>query len=891
MATLDFDKRFEKLTGHEPFIWQKRLFEECFVTGQIPSALDLPTGLGKTSVMVIWYLARLAGAPLPRRLVYVVDRRAVVDQATDEAENIKTRSDDANLRISTLRGQHADNRKWLEDPASPAIIVGTVDMIGSRLLFEGYGVSRRMRPYHAGLLGADTLVVLDESHLVPPFERLLRRIADTDDFRPTEKADRDLIPRFHLLPLSATGRNHDDKVFRLNGSDRDDEIVRARLGAEKRLTFAPVGKAKLEDRLAKEAWSLVENDAAPARVLVYCNTREVAEKTKKAIEKLAKPAKIAPENFQLLVGARRVKEREDAKTRLKDLGFFSEKDKLPPETSAFVIATSAGEVGVDLDADHMVMDLVPFERMVQRLGRVNRVGGTEREARIVAIEAPDEKLPDELKARAKKAAALLKVLPQAENTVFQAGPAALVELREKAGQQRIREATSPDPLYPALSRPLVDAWSMTSLQEHSGRPEVQPWLRGWVDDLPQTTLVWRTFLPVRQGGDRATDKEIAEFFAAAPPHLTEKLETESFRLRDWLNKRLKKLRKAAEREGTDDLPEGDTVVAFLLGKANENRRFFTLDGLIEAVENKKQFEQRITGMTLVMDACIGGLTEDGLLADAPKMPPAAAADGEDGWWNAEAKMPLVPFRVYRVATNNEGAESEAAPEQERDSKWRPIHAFDLERDSEGRPTERLVIDKWQGEDPNEDGRSVASRAQSLTEHQDWVGDRAGRLVEKLKLKSEIAAAVVCAAKLHDEGKRAERWQNAFHTPRNGRPYAKTGSRRPPNTTILGKYRHEFGSLAHVARNNEFGALREDLKDVVLHLVAAHHGRARPVIGTEGCDDGPPSLLEARARDVALRFARLQKRFGPWGLAWLEAILRAADQQASRDLDGENSSDG
>ena len=83
---------------------------------------------------------------------------------------------DRPLPISTLRGRHADNREWMAGPAASAIVVGTVDMVGSRLLFEGYGVSRRMRPYAAGLLGCDTLVMLDEAHLARPFERLLQAI-------------------------------------------------------------------------------------------------------------------------------------------------------------------------------------------------------------------------------------------------------------------------------------------------------------------------------------------------------------------------------------------------------------------------------------------------------------------------------------------------------------------------------------------------------------------------------------------------------------------------------------------------------------------------------------------------------------------------------------------
>lgn len=114
---MNFQNEFKKFTDFKPLSWQKRLYSEYFAAGALAGAVDMPTGLGKTAVMAIWYLALNAGARLPRRLVYVVDRRAVVDQATAVAYKIKERSGDDNLRISTLRGQHVGNREWLEDPA------------------------------------------------------------------------------------------------------------------------------------------------------------------------------------------------------------------------------------------------------------------------------------------------------------------------------------------------------------------------------------------------------------------------------------------------------------------------------------------------------------------------------------------------------------------------------------------------------------------------------------------------------------------------------------------------------------------------------------------------------------------------------------------------------
>src|SRR5439155_16412911 len=100
------------------------------------------------------------------------------------------RPEEEPLAISTLRGQFADNAEWRNDPARPAVVVGTVDMIGSRLLFSGYGCGFKSRPLHAGFLGQDALLVHDEAQLEPAFQELVTAIQHeqcsgrTPDLRP-----------------------------------------------------------------------------------------------------------------------------------------------------------------------------------------------------------------------------------------------------------------------------------------------------------------------------------------------------------------------------------------------------------------------------------------------------------------------------------------------------------------------------------------------------------------------------------------------------------------------------------------------------------------------------------------------------------------------------------
>ena len=197
----------------------------------------------------------------------------------------------------------------------------------------------------------------------------------------------------------------------------------------------------------------------------------------------------------------------------------------------------------------------------------------------------------------------------------------------------------------------------------------------------------------------------------------------------------------------------------------------------------------------------------------------------------------------------------------------------------GEPSAALAVDGWAGDAANEEERAEADRPQQLDEHQSWAEDCARQIAQRLGVETARANLLALAARLHDEGKRAARWQRAFKAPIDGRPYAKT--KGPIDFDLLDGYRHELGSLPHVETHNDFKALGTDDQDFVLHLIAAHHGFARPVIGTSGCDDAPPSIVEERARAVALRFARLSRRWGPWGLAWWEALLRSADQIASR----------
>ena len=170
----DFASFFRDMHGHEPFPWQQRLTEQVLRDGAWPNVMDLPTGTGKTAVLDTAVFAMAARPDTsPRRVVFVIDRRIVVDQVYVRAQRIRDRIEagdtetlrqvrdrlralsdgDVVLGVAALRGGIPVDNEWTYRPDQPWVVVSTVDQFGSRLLFRGYGVSRGMRPVHAGLAG------------------------------------------------------------------------------------------------------------------------------------------------------------------------------------------------------------------------------------------------------------------------------------------------------------------------------------------------------------------------------------------------------------------------------------------------------------------------------------------------------------------------------------------------------------------------------------------------------------------------------------------------------------------------------------------------------------------------------------------------------------------
>jgi CRISPR-associated endonuclease/helicase Cas3 len=191
---------------------------------------------------------------------------------------------------------------------------------------------------------------------------------------------------------------------------------------------------------------------------------------------------------------------------------------------------------------------------------------------------------------------------------------------------------------------------------------------------------------------------------------------------------------------------------------------------------------------------------------------------------------------------------------------------------------QLSADESLGRD--EDARSLGAKSVTLAEHTRVIEAVARKLGVQLGLSPELSEAIAIAARWHDRGKDRRWWQAAIGNP-NGEPLAKSGQSYFDHS-LNNNYRHEFGSLIEARDSEELR--NHPQRELILHLIAAHHGHARPSFAPQAFDRSvPTSVCAAIAAEVPERFVSLQQHYGWWTLAWLEALVKCADAIASANL--------
>ncbi len=837
-----FAASFQRLTDNCPFPWQTDLYIRL-CSGKVPRACVVPTGLGKTSVIAIWFLARLENPGLPRRLVYVVNRRTVVDQTTDEVTKLRGKLPEIGMKvddlaISTLRGQFADNREWSADPSRPAVICGTVDMIGSRLLFSGYGVGFKGRPLHAGFLGQDVLLVHDEAHLEEPFQRLATSIVEVQERFLGER----VAPRLHVMAMTATPRGMNDPL-RITADDR--EAANERLDAVKQLVLVAVEKEADVSSIVDHAYALHARDRA---VLVFVRT---VDGVKKVVDGLMKK-KVHEDHIDQLTGTLRGKER-DALVARPVFKRFLPHPEYDITGTVYLVCTSAGEVGVNISADDLVCDLSPFDSMAQRFGRVNRFGKRKGAdgSTVTVVHPTTFDAKGQFEERRENTLNLLKPLHSVSPNQLEALPQ---EARERA--------FTPTPECLPLTDILIDAWSLTSIRTRMpGRPPVEPYLHGIAEhEKPETRVVWREEVGVitKDMLDDHPPQDLLEAYELKPHEI----------LRDTSKRVFEELRALAERFG--------------------GRPVWLLDdsGVVDARHTLRTLTARdddapIRHRTVLLPHDVGGLDPRGMLvgnaqAAADSAQPIDNDVADEAWLPDDHGKSVEERRRERVRVDRRDADAARGMRLVRTIRWP-----DADEESDVPPR----VWYWFERPAIKENSRYAVQPVMLDVHAGDVERKLDDILSRLSLDATLVSALRLAARWHDLGKRRERWQASIGRPDNlnGMWFAKSGrawaSRRESS------YRHEFGSLLDVTRLDEcaeFHALDVGAQDLVLHVIACHHGMARPHFSPDQTldDNHPAETAEAMSIEVARRFARLQRRFGHWGLAYIESIFRAADWHAS-----------
>jgi CRISPR-associated endonuclease/helicase Cas3 len=975
---------FQALWNRNPYPWQERL-ADLASAGEWPKWVTLPTGAGKTAcldIAVFALAAQMAKGTQPRtaplRIVFAVNRRIIVDEAFERARSIAQAlrdaangtplhavasalrtlaGDDAEVPLEAfpLRGATYTDRAWARTPFQPVILSTTLDQLGSRLLFRGYGVSDYAQPLHAALFANDALLILDEAHTSKAFSQTLNAI---NQFR-----GENVGTPFGSVQLTATPPPEANIPFGLSLSDLDPvrcpDLLR-RLHAAKPATLVPVAQAsgsKRHEKLAADAAAQAQAymQAGHRRILIVVNrvaTAEAVTKSlRKALQQLKSPSGVPVSTspaIHLLTGRLRPLDRNAVIEEI--VARHHLKSSTPPADvpPLVLVATQCIEVGADYDFDAIISELAPLDALRQRFGRLNRSGRLDSApATILATtEALDDAKPDPLYG---------KTLPHVWKWLLAIGSP--VDFGIDALNKHLPGgAAPPQCLAPSSDAPVLLPAHLDLLCQTSPRPHIEPEVSLYIHGMttPQATvsILCRGDLWQKEGQGGKLREDFPDLLAAAPPLSTEMAEVPLYVAQQWLTfpatdetgdvpdtgngpekiapagslridpmpVRLSRGKYSALSDDTR-LHPGDTLILFPTVDAT-GLLSLSQSGLTDQFEAAHLLARdkiclRLTPETLrQLPAQVAEEHRDRLRAlvtrclvtddDAPTPDAAEATIGQ--WIDATALRETIPeIAAFFAEAGRENPWHWAAVASSKKGGWR-IEPYG-EQGVLARHQARVGCTPW----PLEPERPipemiVTDREVPLAEHNQSVARRSATFATGLT--DTVRDALEAAGAWHDLGKADPRFQALLHAlpvyavpdaeliAKSHRSLRYTERQRAADEAGLPTgFRHELLSAAVLMQARAMTHHPE--RDLILHLVASHHGRCRPfapaIADSEperfivSVDDerldfpGTPYPMAHLRHGVTERFWQLSRRFGWWGLPYLELLLRLADQIESAAL--------
>jgi CRISPR-associated endonuclease/helicase Cas3 len=978
-----FAEFFRALHGHAPYAWQASLAAKA-ARGEWPGAIDLPTSSGKTACIdvAVYALACQAVLPVaerhaPRRIVFCVNRRVIVDEAFQRAKRIAKRlwearpnTGDASLSLVAdalrevsgisaksglppldvleLRGGIYRDNRWARSAAQPTVICTTVDQLGSRLLFRGYGVSPQAAPIQAALLAYDSLVLLDEAHISRPFQETLEWVGRYLDPEAWAEASIGVSP-MRVVPMTATPAKEvpDDKVLRLTQEDRANPALQNRLAASKPATLrgvSDVGKA-----IVAEAKKWADGER-PVAVGVIVNRVKTA---RKIYEQLRDAFKEEIE-VELVIGSMRPIDRDLQSGRLA----ASVGPERPAQTTKtrFVVATQCLECGADYDFDVLLTECASLDALRQRFGRLNRAGRPIEAQAVIFIAEKDAKSNESLDDDKPLDPIYGNAMARTWNWL---GEVATVTARFEGAAKGDRGKGKPktdsgetrvvdfgvDPFSRFLEERTGGQRVPEELFSPSSRmsaPVMFPaYVDFWCPGQPDVQVCWRVDLV------KGEEAEWCDTVALVPPTSAECVSLAIGKVRDWLmGSDASSMDLGDVLDGPLPEKEGRSADATGFVKKGVLWRGASKSVVLASPSDLRPGDTLVLPTTVDDWKALGYIPENksALDANGPR-PDLDLAELASHAACGKRVLRLHPsrFRIQDSQTSFRAlfkrlADPETWPARDELKDLLAEAAEELpeemqflkdmfEHFAQARPNEFLI-------DPDPDKKGVVLTAKRRDTSDLWqlpalddgddapsrlgqevtLRDHTTHVRQALKRTLEVIATTIdpklfdLSAERHDWGKADDRFQAMLRGTDRTDPYfymgadsallAKSGaaSQRERSRSGLPKgFRHEMLSVQLAER----AALPVESHEraLTLHLIAAHHGQARPFapcvidedppeVWHEGIvltkvdrTDRPPHRLDS---GIADRFWTLTRRYGWWGLAYLEALLRLADQQASAD---------